>query len=151
MPFWKQNKPTKAEAATEKIFEYEPLTETNDFRLLELLPGGASDQVKCRLSLASLVTQPLYNAVSYTWGEPPANRPILVNDQHFKVRSNLYELLEDLRHPRHSQTYWVDAICINQEDDSERGIQVESESTLILRERCAVKAPNLFGFMNHTY
>ncbi|EXJ55442.1 hypothetical protein A1O7_08369 [Cladophialophora yegresii CBS 114405] len=105
-------------------YVYESLTETHDFRLLELLPGNKNEQIRCRLKLARLAAQPLYNAVSYTWGQPPADKTILVNDLEFRVRQNLYELLLDLRHPRHSQTYWIDAICINQRDNLERSAQV---------------------------
>ncbi|KIW63946.1 hypothetical protein PV04_08908 [Phialophora macrospora] len=122
---WKR-KEKKAAAA----FVYENLTDQYDFRLLELLPGTEFEPIRCRLRLARLAAQPLYNAVSYTWGEPPADKTILVNDLKFRVRPNLHDMLAELRHTHHHQTYWIDAICINQQDNEERSIQVRKMASI---------------------
>ncbi|KAJ4066487.1 hypothetical protein NW756_009995 [Fusarium oxysporum] len=71
-------------------------------------------------------------ALSYVWGHPKLSEgetpySITVNGCHFEVTPNLYHALVQL-----SQSYrirqgfklWVDAICINQNDNDERGQQV---------------------------
>ena len=105
-------------------YEYEDLTEVNDFRLLELLPGERFESIHCRLKPASLAAQPLYTALSYTWGESSVGTVIYINDSYIMARRNLYHALRDLRHRHHSQTYWVDAICIDQTNNTERSAQV---------------------------
>ena len=140
MPFWKKDKKVlvaprlherrklrlEDNVSTEspEPYIYQPLTSTNDFRLLELKPGSGGDPVRCTLRLASLSSLPLYDAVSYTWGLTSPLRTIYVDSHYLKVRQNLYDVLTDLRHAHHSQTFWVDAICINQKDSSERSDQV---------------------------
>ena len=103
---------------------YESLNEIYDFRLLELLPGMGDQKIQCRLKLAKLVEKPLYSAVSYNWGEPPARRSIMLNGRKITVRKNLFLLLRELRHQHHDHTLWIDALCINQSDTAERGAQV---------------------------
>ncbi|KAK5069035.1 hypothetical protein LTR70_010774 [Exophiala xenobiotica] len=87
-------------------------------------------------ALVPLKSQPEYFALSYTWGrpgpqfpsewdDPTATRGITVNGKSFQVRLNLHEALHMLRR-RWSEdfTWWIDAICINQDDIPERNSQV---------------------------
>ncbi|KAH7309705.1 heterokaryon incompatibility protein-domain-containing protein [Stachybotrys elegans] len=70
---------------------------------------------------------PSYTAVSYTWGEGDASEIIHVNDQSFPVRLNLWSCLYYMgRHASQScwTHIWVDAICIDQSNDAEKGDQV---------------------------
>ncbi|OCT44663.1 hypothetical protein CLCR_06374 [Cladophialophora carrionii] len=148
MPFWRREKKANPQAPAKRTrpacpdflnrqrrrnYVYESLNEIHDFRLLELLPGDYNKPIRCRLRLARLAAQPLYNAVSYTWGPRPANKTILINDVEFLVRRNLHELLLELRHARHPQTYWIDAICINQRDNLERSAQVSLPANTSMR------------------
>jgi len=66
-------------------------------------------------------------ALSYVWGDPTVTREVFVNDCLVPVTVNLEAALRQLRnHSRIQQGFriWVDAICINQEDLDERGVQV---------------------------
>lgn len=65
-----------------------------------------------------------YNALSYVWGEPSITKPILVHGKELKVTTNLEAALRRIRTPDQSQTLWVDAVCINQNDLDERNSQV---------------------------
>jgi hypothetical protein len=69
---------------------------------------------------------PIYYALSYAWGSAEAYENILVNNTHLPVASNLWIALHSIgAHIREQEAYiWVDAICINQHDLSERGAQV---------------------------
>ncbi|KAL7931332.1 heterokaryon incompatibility protein domain-containing protein [Trichoderma chlorosporum] len=65
-----------------------------------------------------------YEALSYTWGSSHLTAIIYVNGRCLKITHNLYHALLDLRYPNQQRVLWVDAICIDQGDDRERGHQV---------------------------
>ncbi|WZH40679.1 heterokaryon incompatibility protein-domain-containing protein [Fusarium acuminatum] len=62
--------------------------------------------------------------MSYTWGDDKATETILVNGGHFALRPNLFSALKSLRSLDSPRLIWIDAICINQQDESERNHQV---------------------------
>ncbi|KAJ4259728.1 hypothetical protein NW762_007659 [Fusarium torreyae] len=43
-----------------------------------------------------------------------------------RVAANLYQALIHLRHPQRARIFWIDALCINQDDTTERGQQVQN-------------------------
>lgn len=70
-----------------------------------------------------------YTAVSYTWGDQKPTEIIRLNGKPFQVRPNLLSCLYHLsKRRRHFDPgwdwIWVDAICINQQDDREKSEQV---------------------------
>ncbi|KAH8647488.1 heterokaryon incompatibility protein-domain-containing protein, partial [Tricladium varicosporioides] len=109
--------------------EYKPLDFTTfEFRLLTILPleDGDGDQdktIRCSLSHSLLIEPPEYHALSYCWGDPGSTATIIVNGNPTRVTKNLETALWELRY-RQIQTIWVDALCINQNDLVERGLQV---------------------------
>jgi hypothetical protein len=66
-----------------------------------------------------------YTALSYAWGQDNDLRPICVGENIFNVSANLEEALRELQDERNDVILWVDHICINQEDEIERGHQVQ--------------------------
>jgi hypothetical protein len=66
-----------------------------------------------------------YRCLSYTWGEPPEGREILLNNCTFRVRDNLYEFLGRAQQSFSNENLWIDAVCIDQSDLSERERQVQ--------------------------
>jgi hypothetical protein len=66
-----------------------------------------------------------YRCLSYTWGEPPEGREILLNNCTFRVRDNLYEFLGRAQQSFSNENLWIDAVCIDQSNMSERERQVE--------------------------
>ncbi|KAE9382019.1 HET-domain-containing protein, partial [Stipitochalara longipes BDJ] len=111
---------------------YSPL-EDDEIRLLVLVPGSGSKSIHCRLATVKLQTQaevPVYEALSYMWGPPSPSTLIYVNDTPFEVRNNLFEALKQLPYEYFPRCLWVDAICINQKDNSERGHQVAIMSSV---------------------
>lgn len=103
-----------------------PLNGDNrEIRLLHLMPGDHREQVFCTLETKSLYAQPEYEALSYTWGLALKPRSITVDHQlDFPVTDNLYAALTRLRRADEVRTLWVDAVCINQTDLTERSSQV---------------------------
>ncbi|TVY41418.1 Heterokaryon incompatibility protein 6,OR allele [Lachnellula subtilissima] len=74
-----------------------------------------------------------FNTLSYTWGDPNNNRAVILEGHRFPVRENLHAALRHLRNSHRSASssnsitksyWWVDAMCINQENVSERNDQV---------------------------
>ena len=66
-----------------------------------------------------------YIALSYTWGDASKKFIILLNDSLFEVRRNLYEFLVTMRDKDCKSTFWIDQLCIDQENITERNIQVQ--------------------------
>lgn len=111
-------------------FTYEPLGKDEDTRLLTISEELCNGMISCTLS--SRVRPGLYrdsvssySCLSYVWGTGPTNRSILINGAFFYVKQNLYDFLERARHRFTHMLIWIDAICINQNDISERNTQVQ--------------------------
>lgn len=81
--------------------------------------------IHCTLKTESLDDNPSYIALSYTWGEDSPSATVWINSQTFLVRENLETALRHIQKPDRSTSIWVDAICINQEDDLEKSHQVQ--------------------------
>jgi hypothetical protein len=125
-------------------YEYASLPTKSTIRLLEL------KAVEKNQLIYSLVTFDLYNeappfdALSYTWGNPYSQfsaewskfqaidkeYPITCNGKALFVRANLRRALNVLSQPQSGigfprQRYmWIDSICINQKDNTEKNAQV---------------------------
>ena len=108
-----------------RSFQFEPLENPgSDIRLLETLPG--TEAVHCRLIVTSLeAAKGHYEPLSYCWGDQTHRANIIVNDQYaFSIGTDLDTALRQLRSQHGPRTLWVDAICINQGDTSEKNSQV---------------------------
>jgi hypothetical protein len=104
--------------------------EGDNIRLLRLLPDeDEAAPLHCELrnhSLSTLGTRThLYEALSYVWGNPNETLPINVNGSQIPVTVNLHSALLHLRDRSIERIIWVDAICIDQSSNEERGQQVQ--------------------------
>lgn len=101
-------------------YKYEPLDE-GSIRLLEL--SGQNEELRGKIHHVSLTSHPTYKALSYVWGNPTLCRRISIEGNILNVTENLAIALRHLT--KLLDTYiWIDAICINQRDDQEKGQQV---------------------------
>ncbi|EUC39519.1 hypothetical protein COCMIDRAFT_31310, partial [Bipolaris oryzae ATCC 44560] len=109
------------------ILIYEPIDlDRPAFRLLQLL-RGKGPTIECMLYQAYLDgtdTVP-YDALSYTWGGTDKTSTVIVNGKTFDVTKNLHSALQHLRSEDIDRVLWVDAICIDQDNERERGHQVQ--------------------------
>ncbi|KAF6818016.1 hypothetical protein CSOJ01_02153 [Colletotrichum sojae] len=108
---------------------------SSDIRLLTIKSSqnDAAGAIVCTLEVASLgdETHP-YNALSYTWESPSVEEPdrpaalITCNGVSIPITGNLHAALLRIRSNAElsGAKFWVDAICINQDDDRERSSQV---------------------------
>lgn len=99
-------------------------------RLVTLLPGDFSNDIRCTLTTVSLIDEPFYEALSYVWGNPTNRCDINLQDVSFPVTINLESALRYLRYRDLPRILWIDAICINQEDIPERNSQVKYMGTI---------------------
>lgn len=104
-------------------------------RCLRLDPGQREEVVQVHLEVAAithlnglglvesgqLVT---YEALSYTWGSSVFSHDIRCNGLEYSVTANLHAALVHLRHTDVPRRLWIDALCINQYDVTEKGHQV---------------------------
>ncbi|UPK93875.1 hypothetical protein LCI18_004810 [Fusarium solani-melongenae] len=86
---------------------------------------------------------PPFAAISYTWGDSRILEPIRINGHPFLVRKAAWDLLKELPSlgmdldPR-PEFIWIDSICINQSNTTERNHQVRlmrkiySSATVVL-------------------
>ncbi|KUJ11247.1 HET-domain-containing protein, partial [Mollisia scopiformis] len=95
----------------------------NEIRLLTFLPQDADGRIRCRLDHASLINAPAYAALSYCWGDPTPVKSIVINDVEVEIGPNLESALRCLQ-SRGYDRLWVDAICINQQDNVEKSQQL---------------------------
>ncbi|RYN54111.1 hypothetical protein AA0119_g6247 [Alternaria tenuissima] len=108
-------------------FAYKPIDlDRPAFRLLHLLKGKWSP-IKCTMYQAFLDGPDIipYDALSYTWGDTHKTSTVIVNREALRVTENLYSALQHLRSENVDKTLWVDAICIDQSNERERGHQVQ--------------------------
>jgi hypothetical protein len=118
-------------------FQYQSLsTSEPEIRLLMLMGKDHSYHdigyaITCSLFHTSISNLPRYCALSYTWGDvsDPVHS-IMIDGQEFRVRENLWQALNRAQRPTGTEVIWVDAICINQEDNNERSEQVRMMRTI---------------------
>ncbi len=97
-----------------------------EIRLARLSPStNINEPASCTLEVVSLDDDPEYEALSYAWGEPYLVRAIQLDSIEWWVTHNLEAALRYLRDPGEEMVFWIDAICINQADISERNAQIQ--------------------------
>jgi hypothetical protein len=65
-----------------------------------------------------------YEALSYVWGSQENPAAIQLNGRDYYVTKNLEAALQQLRSPDAVRVLWMDAICINQTDVTEKNVLV---------------------------
>ena len=107
-------------------FVYVPLDGVADEIRLLVLQGSENWDGPMQLALAHSPIQSDVGpeAVSYTWGPPQPRVDVIMNGQLFEIAQSLDRLLRDLRPKKDFVILWIDAICIDQQNDSERNHQL---------------------------
>lgn len=96
----------------------------DNIRLLILRPGSFNDPIHCQLEQVSLNDGHAYEALSYTWGNASDTSPMSLDGVLYHITKNLECALRYLRHKESPRILWVDAVCINQNDEDEKSGQV---------------------------
>jgi hypothetical protein len=100
-------------------------------RLLKL-HGGDGQDINATLIVRS--GQERYEALSYTWGTEEATSVIQIyaDEEIYKVHitPSLASALRQLRQPHGPRLLWIDQLCINQSDHSEKTSQVPNMASI---------------------
>jgi hypothetical protein len=140
-----------------QAYQYRELQDPQEFRLLILSPGSRSDTIRCQLKHVLLSSNPVFEALSYVWGDTSKPREILCQDKSIAVTESLFTALRYLRHEDQERTIWADAVCIDQGFDHEKNHQLAlmrkiysgAAQTLVWlgedKNYCAEKAFNYFS------
>ncbi len=120
----------------EQAYNYERLGQYQT-RLVTIQPGRYGDTIVCTLSVITITqpksgqsrevssdVKPIYEALSYTWGDASPAFKIQIDGKDLPVAHNLFFAMQHLRHENDPRSLWIDAICINQRDPRERSEQV---------------------------
>jgi len=123
----------------------------DSIRLLRLFPSEAQDApIQCELFHYSLKdvgkrTHP-YDALSYVWGDSAKPQSIFVragghgstSGHNLPVTTNLHQALSRLRHQFIERIIWIDAVCINQEDNREKERQIQFMAKVYALANCVI-------------
>lgn len=104
-------------------YRYPELDYSNEdtYRVLSILPGR-TDLIKCKLDIVPLASDHI--CLSYRWNTAGERKAIKVNGAKFYVYSNVWDFLFMAREKYPGRKFWIDAICINQANVSEKNHQV---------------------------
>ena len=105
---------------------YRPFSDPrSEIRLLALDPASAFENpLVGSLSHAFLADSGDFECLSYTWGEIGVAGTMHLSGHEFCIYESVDAALRRLRHDSEVRVLWLDAICINQEDNAEKSIQV---------------------------
>jgi hypothetical protein len=94
-------------------------------RILRLRPGIFGAAIHCDLTLEEVGKTEPFDALSYCCGPQILSRAITVNGRAgFCITENLWNALQRIRRPDVDRRLWVDAVCIDQENDREKSSQI---------------------------
>ncbi|KAH8804435.1 heterokaryon incompatibility protein-domain-containing protein [Xylogone sp. PMI_703] len=119
-------------------YRYEPLCSRDSIRLLVLEPAesvsmplqGSILQIRRHEETAKLDSCRSYSALSYVWGRPIFSQQILLKsdsteyNSYLLITENVKDILKSLRKAHKPRYLWIDAICLDQQNDEEKAEQI---------------------------
>uniref|UniRef100_A0A0D2YF55 Heterokaryon incompatibility domain-containing protein n=1 Tax=Fusarium oxysporum (strain Fo5176) TaxID=660025 RepID=A0A0D2YF55_FUSOF len=86
--------------------------------------SAASRLLNCYLKSVPLARPPEFTALSYVWGNSSQKTSIIINGRSLSITNTLAVALKSIKLCTAERLLWVDQICINQQDEAEKAIQV---------------------------
>lgn len=109
------NENGNADGSTETQYTWIPPVGSETTSTANIVPVNSESEVEV----------PRFEALSYNWGDPTKSKSILIDPHPFDVGENLYDALIHLRNEHIERVFWIDAICINQNDNMEKLDQIK--------------------------
>jgi hypothetical protein len=111
-------------------YVYEPLPKPSKdgdhyIRLIFIKPGKDTDDIICTLKPANLGLKPKYETLSYVWGPPDRTAKVICDGEYLGITNTLLKIVQKLRLKDDDRVFWIDQLCINQDDKDERDSQVK--------------------------
>ena len=109
---------------------YSPLDPAeNEVRLLKVPDDNGNNDLTCSIVTVSLHAAPDYSAISYVWGDPVRRRVMKLDGSQVSVLATAVEALQHMHaaaftEPGQPAYIWIDAVCIDLDNDQERSQQV---------------------------
>jgi hypothetical protein len=121
-------------------FEYSSLDGKGDIRMLCLHPGQPDDELQGTLEPLWINDQKKhYEAISYCWGDASDLSTMVCNGRKLTITKSSAAVLKRVRLKSNPRLVWIDRICIDQKNITERNQQVrqmkwvyESASTTLV-------------------
>jgi hypothetical protein len=123
---WSRTKATEPNSSSKNVatgYQYSAIGPQH-IRLLRYAPGSKGSDIRLQIQVFDRRAKPPYAALSYVWGETNPRRTISLDGCRFDTGPNLYNALQSMRKGL-PEWFWVDAICINQDNTTERNEQVQ--------------------------
>ncbi|TGO35541.1 hypothetical protein BHYA_0154g00030 [Botrytis hyacinthi] len=149
---WASGKTTTAAKGSDRSRLYKDIVNPYEIRVLEIKPGHRNEKLcgslhHCSvefeyetvvdqfevhrtaftthaLSVENLTTPIWYTALSYTWGSSSMDGIIECDGHEKAITTSLEIALRNMREEDHPIAMWIDQICINQEDNKEKEMQI---------------------------
>ncbi|KAK8066857.1 heterokaryon incompatibility protein-domain-containing protein [Apiospora hydei] len=120
-------------------YQYEPLSDDDEIRIIALDPATVIDMPLSCSILHRRRSYPTtkYSAVSYAWGIPEYTGSLEIihgrGSSLFTITTTVDTMLRYLRLPGETRYLWIDAICLNQNDQIEKAHQVPQMGSIYKR------------------
>lgn len=142
------NNMTSLSSSSARQYTY-GLLRPGEFRLFVLFRGGKDEPLRGIIfTCSSFKSTGPYRTLSYEWGvgtttgkTPGTTRStttIAVQDGFIQVGASLGSALKELRHEVDSLVLWIDAICINQANESEKAKQIPLLPKIFQQATCTL-------------
>ncbi|KAJ4356818.1 uncharacterized protein N0V89_004855 [Didymosphaeria variabile] len=104
-----------------------------ELRLIKVESWKGTGPIRCSMKAFNrkVASKRTFRALSYHWGSPSPSFTIHINDRSFSIGKNLYEFLEHAAKMKAARvsgwatgTYWIDALCIDQQHEVEKATQL---------------------------
>lgn len=123
------------------VYSYTSIDEEEDIRVLKLEPATSfTDPIVASLFVRKLHDPldqghplPSYHCVSYCWGTQHDMSYIMCDSRRLKITQSVDIMLRHLRKLHAPRNLWIDAICINQTDNTEKARHVRVMGTIYQR------------------
>jgi hypothetical protein len=124
--------------ANDGPYKYTPLYDSLKIRILNLLPGSGDDVLRGSLEEVNLERSGIYEAISYCWGSDQKPYILQTTQGSIPITASLHSALIQFRSPKVVSRVWADAVCICQDDNVEKAVQVRLMNQIYSRAVCVL-------------